>query len=162
MPTVTRRGLAYYCHTVISKDGAKIFFLARSVDWYDKAMDIPRILKDATIFGAAGGKLLGGGESGEEVVSGKDTLLALIQKAVAAVMQSMQAVSQTPVGGAIQQALQAMTQAAQAAGDSIRNYRYGDVNITVYGAEGQDVNELARIIKEDIRSEMEREEAVYA
>ena len=28
--------LAYYCHTVISKDGAKIFFLARSVDWYDR------------------------------------------------------------------------------------------------------------------------------
>ena len=29
--------LAYHCHTVISKDGAKIFFLARSVDWFDKA-----------------------------------------------------------------------------------------------------------------------------
>ena len=28
--------LAYYCHTVISKDGKKIFFLARSVDWFDK------------------------------------------------------------------------------------------------------------------------------
>ena len=28
--------LAYHCHTVISKDGAKIFFLARSVDWFDK------------------------------------------------------------------------------------------------------------------------------
>ena len=28
--------LAYYCHTVISKDGAKIFFLARAVDWFDK------------------------------------------------------------------------------------------------------------------------------
>ena len=28
--------LAYYCHTVISKDGEKIFFLARSVDWFDK------------------------------------------------------------------------------------------------------------------------------
>ena len=27
--------LAYYCHTVISKDGEKIFFLARSVDWFD-------------------------------------------------------------------------------------------------------------------------------
>ena len=27
--------LAYYCHTVISKDGRKIFFLARSVDWFD-------------------------------------------------------------------------------------------------------------------------------
>ena len=35
--SVTRHGLAYYCHTVISKDGAKIFFLARSVDWFDKA-----------------------------------------------------------------------------------------------------------------------------
>ena len=30
------RPLAYHCHTVISKDGAKIFFLARSVDWFDK------------------------------------------------------------------------------------------------------------------------------
>jgi hypothetical protein len=28
--------LAYYCHTVISGDGKKIFFLARSVDWFDK------------------------------------------------------------------------------------------------------------------------------
>ena len=28
--------LAYHCHTVISKDGEKIFFLARSVDWFDK------------------------------------------------------------------------------------------------------------------------------
>ena len=34
-PSVTRRGLAYYCHTAISKDGAKVFFLARSVDWFD-------------------------------------------------------------------------------------------------------------------------------
>ena len=29
--------LAYYCHTAISKDGAKIFFLARSVNWFEKA-----------------------------------------------------------------------------------------------------------------------------
>ena len=28
--------LAYHCHTAISKDGAKIFFLSRSVDWFDK------------------------------------------------------------------------------------------------------------------------------
>ena len=27
--------LAYFCHTVISKDGKKIFFLARSIDWFD-------------------------------------------------------------------------------------------------------------------------------
>ncbi len=30
--------LAYYCHTVISKDDRKIFFLARSVDWFDKSI----------------------------------------------------------------------------------------------------------------------------
>lgn len=35
--------LAYYCHTAISKDGAKIFFLARSVDWYEKVThEIPQ------------------------------------------------------------------------------------------------------------------------
>ena len=28
--------LAYHCHTVISKDSQCIFFLARSVDWFDK------------------------------------------------------------------------------------------------------------------------------
>ena len=28
--------LAYFCHTIISKDGAKIFFLARSIDWFEK------------------------------------------------------------------------------------------------------------------------------
>ena len=29
-------GLAYYCHTVFSRDGKRVFFLARSVDWFDK------------------------------------------------------------------------------------------------------------------------------
>jgi hypothetical protein len=28
--------LAYFCHTIISKDDAKIFFLARSIDWFEK------------------------------------------------------------------------------------------------------------------------------
>lgn len=132
------------------------------VDWYDKAMDTPRILKDATIFGMAGGRLLGGGESGEEVVSGKNTLIALIKDAVAGVMQSMQTAAQLPAGTAVQSALLAMAQAARAAGDTIRNYNHGDVNITVYGAEGQDVSELARIVKDDIKNEWEREEAVFA
>ena len=37
LPSATPSGLAYFCHTVISKDGSKIFFLARSVDWFDAA-----------------------------------------------------------------------------------------------------------------------------
>ena len=29
--------LAYYCHTVFNADASRVFFLARSVDWYEKA-----------------------------------------------------------------------------------------------------------------------------
>lgn len=32
------RPLAYFCHTIISRDGAKIFFLARSIDWFEKSV----------------------------------------------------------------------------------------------------------------------------
>ena len=28
--------LAYFCHTIISKDDAKVFFLARSINWFEK------------------------------------------------------------------------------------------------------------------------------
>ena len=35
-----------------------------------------------TIFGAAGGNLLGAGEAGPEVVSGADTLMRMIDKSV--------------------------------------------------------------------------------
>lgn len=43
-----------------------------SVEWYAKAMDKPYILDGATIFGAMGGQLLGGGEAGREVVMGEE------------------------------------------------------------------------------------------
>ncbi|MCC8064448.1 MAG: hypothetical protein LIO78_08275 [Clostridiales bacterium] len=53
-----------------------------SIEWYKKAMDNPMLLNGATIFGAAGGNLLGGGEAGQEVVSGASTLMSMIQAAV--------------------------------------------------------------------------------
>lgn len=55
------------------------------VEWYKKAMNEPRILTEPTIFGVnpATGKPMGGGEAGDEVVSGKNTLLNLIQTSVA-------------------------------------------------------------------------------
>lgn len=133
-----------------------------TIDWYKKAMDVPRILKNATIFGAAGGQLLGGGEAGEEVVSGKNTLLEMIKNAVRSVIADAAAAIEATLGSGIQAALQKMTAVTAAAQTMIQNYSYGDINITVYGAEGQDVTELARIIKEDIRHEMDREEAVFA
>lgn len=60
-----------------------------SIDWYKKAMNNAMILNDATIFGAKGGKLLGGGEAGSEVVSGADTLMKMIREAVASVFVNM-------------------------------------------------------------------------
>lgn len=43
-----------------------------SVEWYAKAMKQPYVLDGATIFGAMGGRLLGGGEAGREVIMGED------------------------------------------------------------------------------------------
>lgn len=53
------------------------------IEWYAKAMDKAAILDGATIFGASGGQLLGGGEAGREVVSGEEHLIGLINQAVA-------------------------------------------------------------------------------
>ena len=56
-----------------------------SVDWYKKAMDDAYILNSPTIFGTAGGKLLGGGEAGQEAVVGTDKLAEIVQGALAGV-----------------------------------------------------------------------------
>lgn len=53
-----------------------------SVEWYRKAMDAGMILNNPTIFGAANGKLLGGGEAGPEAVIGTDALSRLVASAV--------------------------------------------------------------------------------
>lgn len=45
-------------------------------------MDAPLLLTNASIFGAAGGTLLGGGEAGPEVVSGADTLMDMMRSAL--------------------------------------------------------------------------------
>ena len=54
-----------------------------SVDWYRKAMNNGMILDSPTIFGSAGGKLLGGGEAGAEAVVGVNSLRNMIEEAVA-------------------------------------------------------------------------------
>lgn len=52
------------------------------IDWYAKAMNEPRILDGAQIFGAIGGRLLGGGEAGQEVLYGRSQLMRDISTAV--------------------------------------------------------------------------------
>ena len=53
-----------------------------SVEWYRKAMDEPYFLEDPTIFGAANGKFLGGGEAGSELIIGTNKLMEMMQEAV--------------------------------------------------------------------------------
>ena len=56
-----------------------------AVEWYKKAMNTPMLMNEPTIFGynAASGNFMGGGEAGSEVVSGTNTLMNMIQNAVA-------------------------------------------------------------------------------
>lgn len=54
-----------------------------SIDWYAKAMDNAMLLNSPTIFGMSGaGQLMGGGEAGQEVVAGSNTLMNMIRGAV--------------------------------------------------------------------------------
>ena len=56
-----------------------------SIEWYKKAMGNPIVMNEPTIFGynPATGSFMGGGEAGSEVVSGTNTLMNMIQNAVA-------------------------------------------------------------------------------
>ena len=54
------------------------------VEWYKKAMGSGMVLNNPTIFGAQNGKLLGGGESGAEVVVGYHSLQDMVASAAAA------------------------------------------------------------------------------
>ena len=68
-----------------------------SVSWYKKAMDEPYILNSPTLFGMSGGRLLGGGEAGEEAIVGTDRLSQIVQGAVAAAGAGMDQTIVIPV-----------------------------------------------------------------
>lgn len=53
------------------------------IDWYAKAMDNAVLLNSPTIFGMNGaGRPMGGGEAGQEVVAGSNTLMNMIRETV--------------------------------------------------------------------------------
>lgn len=93
------------------------------VQWYAKAMDAPYILNRATIFGAMGNNLLGGGESGQELVVGTNKLMSMMRQAVG--------INAKPI------------------------------NIYIYGAEGQDVRELAKAVSKEMQYLINDQEAAY-
>ena len=51
------------------------------IKWFANAMDNPMVLENPTIFGAMNGQMLGAGEAGAEVISGRDTLMKMINQA---------------------------------------------------------------------------------
>ena len=55
------------------------------IEWYKKAMNNAMVLNSPTVFGynSATGNFMGGGEAGSEVVAGSQTLMNMIQSAVA-------------------------------------------------------------------------------
>lgn len=87
-----------------------------NVQWYKKAMENGMILSSPTIFGAAGGKLLGAGEAGPEAIVGVSSLRGMIQDAVGGVMGDI--VIPVSIGG---ESIQTLVVDAQ----TIQNYRSG-------------------------------------
>lgn len=55
-----------------------------TIDWFAKAENSPRILDNPTVFGysSKSGKLLGGGETGSEMIGGTGTIMNMIKSAV--------------------------------------------------------------------------------
>lgn len=106
-----------------------------SIDWYAKAMQNGMVLNKPTIFGAQGGRLLGAGEAGSETVVGTGSLISMIK-------------------GAVQDAM------GYVPGGATTNY--GGVTVNVYGAPGQDVDELADIIEERLTANVLRREGAWA
>ena len=101
-----------------------------STSWHANAMNTGMILRGATIFGAAGGRLQGAGEVGSEVVVGASSLAGMISHSVRT----------------------AMVPVLAAAG----NTTYGGNTINVYSQPGQNVAELADLVADRINYTVQR------
>lgn len=101
-----------------------------STSWHANAMNTGMILRGATIFGSAGGRLQGAGEVGSEVVVGASSLAGMISHSVR----------------------MAMVPAMAAA----NNTTYGGNTINVYSQPGQNVAELADLVADRINYTVQR------
>lgn len=103
-----------------------------SIEWYSKAMNRGMLLTGATIFGASGDKLLGGGEAGNEIVIGETSLMSMIRAAVNT--------SPKASGG----------------------FTIGDTVINIYSQPGQDARDIADQVDEILTARYAQMEAVWA
>ena len=144
-------------HFGISPAGWKIGDLLQgsipklSISWYAKAMNSPMLLNSPTIFGMAGGNLLGAGEAGAEVVSGAATLMRMIESAMSNVLMlsSPSAASNSTVRH---------TGTIRIEGVNNRGEFIGAANAVLAD---MGIGSLTKIIMEEIQAATERREAVY-
>lgn len=64
-------------------------FPSVQIQWYKKAMDTPYMLDSATIFGAANGQYMGGGEAGSEMIYSHEKLMGDIGAVVNAALDNL-------------------------------------------------------------------------
>lgn len=69
------------------------------IEWYKKAMNTPYMLDSATIFGAANGQYLGGGEAGSEMIYSHSKLMADIGAVVDSRLSQLQFTVPVYIGG---------------------------------------------------------------
>lgn len=117
--------------------GGKGRFPSLDIEWYAKAMRNGMRLTSPTIFGAAGGKLLGGGEVGNEWVVGESSLFGMIRSAVGS------AVGYLPGAGS-------------------RSISIGDTTFIINAQPGQDVEEIANAVDDILTLRYQQMEATWA
>lgn len=121
-----------------------------SISWYKKAMDNAMLLNSPTIFGMMGGKLLGGGEAGQEVVAGAATLMKMIEHAMSSILATAMPGN---MGGTIRHTGTIRIEGVNNRGEFVAA---GNAVLKNLGISG-----LTRLVMEEIQAETDRRGATY-
>lgn len=120
-----------------------------SVSWFAEGA----VLKGAQLFGMLGGKLLGGGEAGEEAVLPLKSFYEKLRYVLEDILYGFPGMDILTAAGSVN------SNAYHHAVNNNSTTNLGGVNIAVYGAPGQDVRELAEIVMDEMQHICDREEA---